>query len=256
MSEKVAIVVATDSAACLPPELVERYAIRVIPLNIEMEGTVYLDGVDITPNDVYEALKQGAWLPTTSAPSPGELAKVYQELSWARGILCITLSSTFSMMFNAAQQAKEIAKEALRGTEVVVLDSCTAAGTQGFMVLAAAQAAASGEMSLVEVTRTAQELGPRLNLIATFDTLRYLARGGRIGRAASWAVSVLNIKPIIHVLDGEVAPLEKPRTRARALGRLLEIMEDRVAEKPVHVNIHHAAVPDEVEPRVQVMARY
>ncbi len=151
------------------------------------------------------------------------------------------------MMFNAAQQAREIAREALQGTEVQVLDSRTAAGAQGFMVLAAAQAAACGEKSLAEVMRTAQELETRVNVIATFDTLRYLARGGRIGKATSWAASILNIKPLIHVLDGEVAPLERPRSRARALGRLVEIMQQRVGERPVHVNLHHAAAPEEAE---------
>ena len=91
MSENPTVAVATDSVACLPRELVQRYAIRVIPLNIILEGRVYRDGVDMTPSDVYEALKQGIQLPTTSAPSPGEVIEVYRELSrWASSILCIT----------------------------------------------------------------------------------------------------------------------------------------------------------------------
>jgi len=248
MVENPKVAVATDSVACLPRELVQRYAIRVIPLNVILEGRVYRDGIDMTPSDVYEALKQGAELPTTTAPSPGEVVEVYRELSRrASGILCITVSSNFSMMFNAAQQAREIAREALPETEVMVLDSRTAAGAEGFMVLAAAQAAASGVDSLAEVAQRAQELGSRMNLIATFDTLHYLVKGGRVGKAASWASSILNIKPIIHIRDGEVAPLERPRSRARALGRLVDIMQDRVGGKPVHVNLHHAAVPEEAE---------
>ena len=247
MSDRAVVAVVTDSVGCLPPELVERYSIRTIPLNVIMEGQVYRDGVDLSPKDVYEALKRGTQLPSTSAPSPGEVAEVFREVGERAGsILCITLSSKLSMMFSAVQQARESARETMPQTEITVLDSGTAAGAEGFVVQVAVEAAASGK-SLNEVTARAQQISAKVNLIATIDTLRYLARGGRIGRATSWASSLLNIKPIIHVVDGDVIPLERPRTRARALGRLVKIMQDRVGGRRVHVNLQHAAAPEEAE---------
>jgi len=243
-----AIGVITDSVACLPQHLVQKYAIRVVPLSIILSGRVYHDGVDITPTQVYEALKGGAQFPTTSSPSPAELAQVYQEVGQrASAILIITLSSKLGMVYNSAQKAVELAREVLGERRVVVLDSNTAAGAQGFVVLAAARAVAAGAKSLDEVVAKAQEVMPKAQVLASFDTLRYLAKGGRIGKAASWAGSILNMKPIIHVVNGAVEPLERPRSRARSLQRLLEIMYERVGMKPVHANLHHAAVPQEAK---------
>ena len=120
-------------------------------------------------------------------------------------------------------------------------------GAYGFVVLAAAKAAAAGK-SLPEVLKAAKDVQKRVNLILTLDTLKYLAKGGRIGKAAHWAGTMLSIKPILEVpvSTGAIEPLERVRSRPKAIKRLLEIMQERVSEgQRVHVSIDHANVPEE-----------
>ncbi|MBI2854113.1 MAG: DegV family protein [Chloroflexi bacterium] len=251
------IAIATDSVACLPPELVTRYDIAVVPLHVIMDGKTYRDGVDIMPDQIYQAMRNGARIPGTSAPSPGEVAQTFERLSQrTEAILCVTLASTLSAMFDAAQQAVDIVRARVPGMEITVLDSGTAGGAQGFIAVAAARAVASGARNLAEVTARAQQMREKVRLIATLDTLHYLAKGGRIGKAASWAGALLNVKPILDIRNGQVLPVDRPRTMTRALSRLLEMMQDDAGGKPVHANVHHASVREGAEAfREEIRAR-
>ncbi|MBA7675518.1 Protein DegV [subsurface metagenome] len=139
------------------------------------------------------------------------------------------------------------ARESISQPPIEIFDSRTAVGAYGFVVLAAALAAAAGK-SLPEVLKAAEDVQKRVNLILTLDTLKYLAKGGRIGKAAHWAGTLLSIKPILEVPNtaGTIEPLERVRSRPKAIRRLLEIMQERVSEgQRVHVSIDHANVPEE-----------
>lgn len=168
-----------------------------MPISLIINGSIYRDGIDITPTEVYELLETTKSVPTTSSPSPGDFVQVYRELGKSvNSILCVTICSDISMMYNSAVEAKQIVAEELPRLVINVVDSRTAGGAQGFVVLAAARAAASGK-ELAEVTRVAELMIPRVSMIAVLDTLYYLARAGRIPRVAAWAGSMLKINPIL-----------------------------------------------------------
>ena len=240
--------IVTDSTACVPQEFVEKYGIHVVPINVIFEDRVYRDGLDITPREVYALLQEAKRLPTTASPPPGEYLEIYREASKGTdSILCISISSSLTSIFQSAQQAMEMAKEDLPGIAIEVLDCRTAAGGQAFIVMEAARAAASG-CSLHEVMEVAKRMMPRVNVIVVLDTLYYLAKGGRIPKAAAWAGSLFKIKPIIEVVKGEVGLLERARTKPRGVERILTIMRERVGiAKSVHVIVMHANAPREAE---------
>ena len=178
----------------------------------------------------------------------------------ATGVLCLTITQGFSRMtWEAVQSAKELAKHELPGFPIDVIDSGTVCGAYGLIVLAAARAAARGQ-SLPQVVEAAQSVRSRVTLIAAMDTLKYLEKGGRIGKAASWAGSLLDIKPILEVppSTGVVEPMQRVRGKARAVTRLLDIMRERVGtEKPLHVIVDHGNVPQEAQTlEAHVLSRF
>ena len=246
MLKKVAVV--TDSTACVPREFVEKYDIRVVPINVIFEDRAYRDGVDITPDEVYSLLRGAKRLPTTSSPPPGVYLETYREASkGAEGILCISVSSGLSSIYESSWQAKELAKGELPGIAIEVIDCRTAAGGQAFVVMETARAAASGH-SLAEVTDVAKDMMARVNVVVILDTLYYLAKGGRIPKAAAWAGSFLDIKPIIEVARGEASLLARARTKPRGVERLLKIMRERAGTgHPLHVIVMHANALHEAE---------
>lgn len=238
--------IVADSSVCLPKELIEKYRIELVPETIIFGSRVYRDGVDLVPRDFYVLLGQAKDLPTTSAPSPQDFINAYQRAARdASAVACILVTSGFSQMgLEAALAARKSISQA---PLIEIMDSRTAVGAYGFVVLAAARAAAEGK-SLPEVIKAAEDVQRRVNLVLTLDTLKYLAKGGRIGKAAHWAGTMLSIKPILEVpvSTGVIEPLERIRSRQKALKRLLGIMQERVSEgQRVHVSIDHANVPDE-----------
>jgi len=234
--------VVSDSAVCLPKQLIEKYNIELVPETIIFGTKVYRDGVDLVPSEFYVKLGEAKDLPTTSAPSPQDFIDAYQKVAKdADSIACILVSSGFSHM---GLRAALTARESVPQPPIEIFDSQTAVGAYGFVALAAAKAAAAGK-PLPEVIEAAKDVQKRVNLILTLDTLKYLAKGGRIGKAAHWAGTVLSIKPILEVppATGVLEPLERVRTRRKALGRLLEIMQDRVGKgQRLHASIEQANV--------------
>lgn len=254
---KVAIL--TDSTCCLPQELVERYDIRVVPLLIIHEGKSYRDGIDISPGKVYKIMRRRKNLPTTSTPSAGAFLETFRQMSReAEAILCITLTGLQSGVFETALAAREMAREVLPEAVIEVLDSRSVAGALGFIVLEAARSASHGA-ELSQVIEVAQDVMSRVNFLAMLDTLFYLARTGRIGRAAAWAGSLLNVKPIVEHSPsiGETVPVARPRTKAKAVEQMLEMMEKRVGSSRVHVTVHHADELEEGEKlRAEISSRF
>jgi DegV family protein with EDD domain len=238
--------IVTDSTSCLPAGLVEEHDICVVPLTIVFEGQSYRDGIDVSPSEVYKIMRRRQDLPTTSTPSAGDFLDTFERLSEKTGsILCIAVTSEQSKIYETALLAKEMAREKLPKTAVEVLDSRAASSTLGLIVLEAARAANRGA-DLARTLEVARSMIPRVTYLAIVDTLYYLARTGRIGRAAAWAGSVLNMKPSVghDTSIGLTIPVARPRTRAKAVKLLLELMAEKIGDSPAHVIVNHA---DELE---------
>ena len=240
------VAVVTESSSCVPADVVEKYGIHVLPLLLIFEDRTYRDGVDITTQEFYQLLKKSKKLPTSSSPSPGEYLEKFRELGdITKHILCITLPSHLGMSYESAMKAKALALAEMPAINIEVCASRGPALSQGFVSQAAGKASLAGN-DLAQVTQAARDMMGRVNAIAMLDTLYYLAKGGRIPKAAAWAGDLFKIKPILDATD-DVRMLERCRTRKRALKRLLEIMEERTQGKPVCVNLMPADAPEEAQ---------
>lgn len=218
--------IVTDSTCDLPRELVERYGIIVVPLTVIFGEEALLDGVDIDAEQFYRRLAASKVLPRTSQPSVEQFAAAYRQAfqAGADAVLSIHISSKLSGTLNAARiAAAEVAAEA--GRQIELLDSKNVSLGLGAVVLAAAERAVTGA-DLASVLAVATATIDAVHVVCVVDTLEYLQRGGRIGRARSMLGTLLNVKPLIHVEDGEVAPFDRVRTRARALERLAEFVRE------------------------------
>jgi DegV family protein with EDD domain len=256
VAEKVAII--TDSSACIPKELAGKYAIELVPMNVIFGDRTYLDGIDITPAEFYALLRRAKELPATSHSSPGAHLEAYRRVSLrADNILCITLSSKFSGQFNSARLAMEMAKESLPDVAIEVLDCGTAAAAQGLVVLAAAKAAASGQ-TLTKVTETANSVAKRVSLLAMVDTLDYLVKGGHVRKAAALASSMLRIKPIFTLNEGDARPVTNARTTLGAIKRMVKLMAQKIITgQSLHVAVMHAdALAEALVLRDQISSRF
>ncbi len=238
--KKVAIM--ADSTCCLPQKLIEQYDIHLLPIHILHEDKSYRDRIDISPGEVYKIMRKKENLPTTSTPSPGDFLDAYRQLSRkAENIFCTTVTALQSKTFEAASLAKQIATELLPNTHIEVFDSRAVAGALGFITLEAAKAASHGA-SLDKVIEVAKSIRDKVNALFMLDTLYYLARTGRIARAAAWAGKLLNLKPVLEHSPavGETTPVARPRNREDAIKLMLKIMADRVGNSRVHAMVHHA----------------
>ena len=245
MTPRVGVI--TDSLACLTKELVEQYGIRIVPLNLYFGDKVYKDWVDITPSEAYELFLKDPESWYSSAPSPTDFLEAFRKVSnQTKNILCVTISSKLSTTYDVAQVAKGQAEAELPGTSIVVLDSRTTTAAEGFVALAAAQAAAEGK-NLAEVTKTAEEMRERVTFVALLDTVRYVYRSGRIPKIAAQAGSILNIRPIFTISSGVVRTVGIVRSKEHGIERLLKRMRDKVGQSPVHVAVFHAYALDEAE---------
>jgi DegV family protein with EDD domain len=240
----VSVAVITDSTAYLPDELVEGYGIHVVPLYVVLAGHSGREGLDISPQDVARALAVRGQTVSTSRPTPGDFVAAYRRAldEGAERLVSIHLSSELSSTSDAARLAASQVGEHI----VTVVDTRSAAMGAGFAVLAAARSAAAGADASA-VARTAQETAAATRTLFVVDTLEYLRRGGRIGSAAAVLGSALAVKPVLHVQDGRVVPLEKVRTTARALNRLVQRAVEAAGQGPVSIAIHHLAAADRAD---------
>jgi len=237
------IAVVTDSVACVPSELVERYNIHVVPFHVVWDGQVYRDGVDLTPAEFYRLFGQNKAYPSTSQPSLADFFRVYARLSETHeGIVSIHIPAELTGTVSVAEAA---AREAA-SVPVVVLDSGLATIAEGFVVLAAAQAAEAGG-SLEEVVAAAKSMIPRVHFYATLDDLKHLHRGGRIGEAATLLGSKLRINPILNLGNGRVRVVNVVRTRSTAVEKMMELMWNQVGDRPLHASVFHGDALSEAE---------
>jgi DegV family protein with EDD domain len=238
---KVAIV--TSSVSCLPAEQVQEYGIKVVPMPFMLNGHSYLDGVDISATEVYEQLAYERPF-RTSSPPPGDYLKAYREaLSEHDAILCLTVPSKISMMYDSAcSAAEQMPKDAI----VHVLDTGTAAGGQALIDIAAAEAAAAGA-TLEEIKKLIAKLKGEVRLYGLIVAPKYLARTGRVPAPLPSAASALSIKPVFTIAQGLIKLVSVVRTEKAGVDRMLLMMHGDVGQKPVRVIIQHANVPQEAE---------
>lgn len=223
------VAIVTDSTCDLPPALVSEFGITVVPLTISFGEETFRDGIDITVDRFYERLGASKVTARTSQPPVSAFEAVYRRLAESSdGIVSIHISSRLSGTLNAASVAREAVGHDVHAE---IIDSYNVGLGLGEIVLAAARVARDGG-AFEDIVRAARNAIPRVRVVVVLDTLEYLRRGGRIGRASKWAGTMLSIKPIVHVEGGEVAPLERVRTRRRAFERMVELAtEDRNPER-------------------------
>jgi len=231
----VVVAVVTDSTAYFPAGLAERRGIRQVPLHVLVDGRHWLDGVQLGPAELVEALARRASV-STSRPTPGEFEAVYSEVlrAGADAIVSVHLSRALSGTWESAR----LAAEHVGAKRVRVVDSRSTGMGLGFSVLAAAAVAADGG-DLETVYDTAERVGACCRVFFSVDTLEHLRRGGRIGSAAALVGSALVVKPLLHVDAGKVVPLEKVRTAGRARARLVELAVQAAGSFPFDLAVHH-----------------
>ncbi|MEJ2739664.1 MAG: DegV family protein [Dehalococcoidia bacterium] len=240
------IAVVTDSVACIPPDLIAQYGIHVAAVQVIWDRKTYRDGIDMTMKEFYQRLRTDKTLPTTSSAIQGDYIEIYESLNGkVDGIVVIALSGTLGASYSTAISAAEI----VTGTPIEVIDTSTAMLSQGFIVLEAAKVAAKGG-TMQEVVQAARDAIPKVTIFFAMDTLEYMRRGGRVSLPQAVLASWLKVKPImsIETEDGKIHPLERTRTKPKAVEKLFEIMAQRVkGTGPLHVGVIHGDIPDEAE---------
>lgn len=237
--------IVTDSTADLPAEIREALGVIMVPLKVHIGNETYLDGVELRPDEFYQKLKEASVLPTTSQPSPNDFLQTYQKLAAEshEPILSIHLSSKLSGTYQSALLAQSLMEEQ---ADISIVDSGTASYGMGLLVEAAAEAARQGK-SKDEIVALIRDLRKETTLLFLVDTLEYLHKGGRIGKAAAVIGSLLNIKPILSIdEEGEVFSMDKARGKKRALARIVELLKERYAG-PVRVTVAYAGTPENAE---------
>ena len=238
--------VITDSTADLPPALAEELGITVVPLNVHFGTEVYRDGVEITADEFYRRLVTASRLPTTSQPTPGDFLSAYDEMGQTTDeILSVHISAKLSGTMNSATQARE---EYGGESRIEIIDSLQGSMGLGMLAIAAAEAARRGG-SLDDVVTETRAAIPKVGFMGLVDTLEYLEKGGRIGKAQAFVGSLLRIKPLLTIRDGEAHPLERARTRAKGVDRLCELVQEQMPLKDLAVV--YTTTPDEARALAQ-----
>ena len=234
--------IVTDSSADLPAQLVQELGITVVPLYVRFGKETYRERVDISEDEFYQRLQHDPIHPNTIQPSPQDFADVYQKLSAkADGIVSIHISAKLSGTCNSALQGKEMIE---KKCPVEVVDSQLTTMGLGLIAMAAAKMAKAGE-DLPSVVEEVKRIIPTIHVLGLFDTLKYLALGGRIGKAKALLGSILNVKPIITLKDGEVLPAGQVRTRSKGIERLIDFVKSTANIQDLAVL--HNTTPDEAQ---------
>lgn len=243
--------IVTDSTADLPAEIIEKYGLTVVPLKVMFGQEIYREGLELNSRQFYEKLRAYPDLPTTSQPSPQEFVEAYRPLTEeGASIISIHISASLS----GTLQSARLAKTMLGYEDLEVIDSRLVSLALGLVVLAAAEKAFAGGTK-EEVLEAARSVMDHVEAYFLVDTLEYLQRGGRIGKAQAFLGSLLNIKPICTLREGIIYPYEKVRGRAKGIERLAEIAAEKFpSDTPVWCALVHGDDPgglEELKEKVQ-----
>lgn len=218
------IAVVTDSTSDLPPDIAQLHSISVVPLNVHIEDETFLDGVTISADEMYRRLPDQKVIPTTSAPSVGTFAEMYEKLGETHDeIISVHLSSKLSLTHGAAVNA--VSELGSNGPRIEVVDTEQASMALGYTAVQAAEAIAGGS-SLDDAVALVKNASKRAVFIGMVDTLEYLVRGGRIGKAQGYIGSILRVRPILTLQDGIAHPFERARNRKKGIARLKSIVAE------------------------------
>jgi len=243
--------IVTDSTADLTKEQQQAAGITVVPLNVHFGDQVFRDHVDLTTDEFFSRLKASPQLPRTSQPAVGVFEEAYRSLRQnGDEIVSVHLSSKVSGTYNSALMAAK----GVDANGIEVVDSLSTSMALGFMALEGAKLARAGK-DRATVAQRLHALVPKARVICVVDTLTYLERGGRIGHARALLGSLLNVKPILQLKDGEVVPLGRARGRPQALSRLVELLE-RDGDVSQLAIMHGGAPADAEQLRKRVAATY
>lgn len=247
--------IVTDSTADIPVELREKYGITMISLKVLFGEETYLDAVDLTPEQFYSRLKTSPVMPTTSQPSPADFIEVFEKLleeDPEGPILSFHLASVLSGTYQSATIAKSMLEEA--GANIHVIDSCSASSGHGMLVVLAAKLAEQGA-SVEEILQAVKERRENSEVYFLVDTLEYLQKGGRIGKAAAMIGSILNIKPILSLeSNGQVTSVDKARGSKKAMAKIVELLKTKYSNTEVGLIVAKTddeAIANELEERVK-----
>ena len=243
--------IVTDSTADLTPEQQRAAGITVVPLNVHFGDEVFRDHVDLSADEFFRRLKASSQLPRTSQPSVGAFEEAYRKLlDGGDEIVSVHLSSKVSGTYNSALMAAQSVGDG----KIDVVDSLSTSMALGFMALEGAKLAKAGR-DRQAVAECLQGLVPKARVICVVDTLTYLERGGRIGKARALLGSLLNVKPILQLKDGEVVPVGRARGRPQSLSRLVELLQrdGKVSQLAI---MHGAAQTDAEQLRERVASSY
>lgn len=237
------IKIVTDSTSYLPADEIQEFDIRIVPLNVHFgEGQVFQEGITIDNDQFYAMLAEAPELPTTSQPSPGQFLDVFSELTEAgHDVICLVISSKLSGTYQSALDARHMLPDA----NIVVIDTLSTVSCLGLMAITAAEMAADGR-TVEEIVARAEQMRDDMRLYFVVDTLEYLQKGGRIGAAAAFLGTLLKVKPILMLDEGVIKPLDKVRSKRKAIQRLLSELESHVSpDQPVQAIAMHAQASEE-----------
>jgi DegV family protein with EDD domain len=240
--------IVTDSSCGLPPELVEKYGVTVVPILLHWEGRFVRDGLDVTAAEVYERLRSDPSVTVSSAtPSPADFLREYDRLLETHdSILSVHVSGRLTSVIERARQAADERVDGRGATRITVVDSRTASMGLGFAVLAAARARKRGA-DIRSAAEEARSAGERSRLYGMLETLKYVQSSGRLAGLGMKAGSALRLRPLIAVGEDEVRFLSMVRTRSRGIAKILELVGEESRGLPVHASVVHAGVPAEAE---------
>lgn len=258
------IAVMTDSTAYIPKALREKYNIHMVPLSVVFEDVSYREEIDITTEEFYQKMKESENLPTTSQPSVGDLVKKFEELAKDYdAVISIHLSSKVSGTYQAVESAGEMV-----GNEIKVypFDTELSAMPQGFLAIEAAEMAQQSN-SPTEILQRLEQMKTDIRAYFMVDDLTNLQRGGRLSGAQALIGSLLQIKPILHLVDGFIVPFEKVRTKKKAINRIIGMLEEDASKGNVdkvvfiHGNVEQAALDlrdqfSQKYPEIETMISY
>jgi DegV family protein with EDD domain len=242
------VAIIADSIAKMPPEILERYDITILPFHIAMGGQDYLD-TTIDTGQLYSQLVSKN-LPTVAPPSPGEMAEAFRRLSQrVKSILYVTMTSRFSGEYERAIGVRKSLEKELAGVAIEVIDSLTITCAEALVTLEAAKAAAQGK-GLPEVVEVARQTVKRVTALSVRDSLFYFDKSGRMGKERPLAGSPVPLAPVMEIdaaTGGVTQAVSKHRTVAKAAENMLEIMKKRSANQKLHVMVGHLYKPDTAE---------
>jgi len=241
-----AVKIVTDSLSDITSDLAEKLGITVVPVYVRFGEEVYRDRIEITTEEFYHRLVHGDVFPSTTQPRPVDFADVYNKLAKETDeILVVTLSSKLSGTYQSALQAKTMVEGECR---IEVIDSQTVVMGLGLIVISVAKAAGAGA-SLDGLVDHVHKAMPRSHAVMSFDTLKYLAKGGRIGKAQGFLGSLLSVKPILTIKDGEMSPLTRVRSRTAGMDYVYDFVAglSHIEE----LAVEHATTPDEADRLVE-----